>query len=331
MTPWANVGCEPAIARVPKISAHHRPLHDGHERQVHPADGTELGVLTCSYVSIQRSGLAVALPDFLVVGAARAGTTWLDAILRTHPDIFMPENRKEIHYFDRYFDRGLRWYEQYFPDENRDYIVRGETTPRYLYEPNAPQRIHDVLPDAQLIAILRNPVDRAYSHYGIEVRDRAYRGSFEQFIGENPDVLRYGLYSEQLARYLALWPRHRLHILVFEDAVRDRDGAFAELGVFLGVEPQDFTFDLEQRNETFVPRFPRLRAGTRQIGVRLRRRGFDRLVEIAKRIGVGHGFGNRGGLPEMSPLTRSRLLDHYAAEVDRMEVLLGRELASWRR
>lgn len=273
----------------------------------------------------------MGLPDFLVIGAARAGTTWLDGVLRSHPGIFMPTNRKEVHFFDKHFELGVAWYEKYFPDEDHPAnVVRGETTPRYLYDPSVPLRIHKTVPNAKLIAILRSPVDRAYSHYGIVMRDHGYRGSFEELLRENPRLLDYGLYSEQLARYAALWKRTDMHLIIFEDAIRNRVDTFEGLGDFLDVAPEQFTIDARQANETFIPRFPRTRMRVRQVGVQLRKRGLDRLVEAGKSSGVGRGFGNLGGLPEMSHSTRSRLLEHFTPEVDRMEDLLGRELPSWR-
>lgn len=115
------------------------------------------------------SGPLRSLPDFLVVGAQRAGTTSLHEWLSSHPDV-TASSRKELHFFDT-GRRSPNWYRSQFPIRNR----RGsrpllvESTPRYLVHPLAPQRIHALLPDVQLLILLRNPVDRALSAYRMAV------------------------------------------------------------------------------------------------------------------------------------------------------------------
>src|SRR4051794_13012479 len=116
----------------------------------------------------------MSLPNFLVVGAQRSGTTIFHQILLTHSEIYVPSRRKEIHFFDRYFDRGLNWYKSYFPPENAAarYSAIGEVTPDYLAIPEVPARIHATLPNCRLIFILRNPIERAYSWYQYCRRNR---------------------------------------------------------------------------------------------------------------------------------------------------------------
>lgn len=105
------------------------------------------------------------LPNFLIVGAARAGTTSLYYYLKQHPDVFMSP-KKEIDFFDvdKNFEKGLDWYERYFEGYTGQKAI-GEASPLYMYLEKVPKRIAKVIPDVKLIFILRNPVDRAYSHY----------------------------------------------------------------------------------------------------------------------------------------------------------------------
>src|SRR5688572_14326389 len=103
------------------------------------------------------------LPDFLIVGAMRSGTTSLHKYLQAHPDVFVASG-KEVHFFDRRYGRGLDWYRSRFAGVTTERVV-GEATPAYMYDENAIARIAHDLPDARLIVVLRNPVDRAYSHY----------------------------------------------------------------------------------------------------------------------------------------------------------------------
>jgi hypothetical protein len=124
-----------------------------------------------------------ALPDFVIVGAQKGGTTSLYHLLSQHPYV-RPAARKELHYFSLFFDRGVGWYRSCFPalrQENGRSTVSGEASPYYLFHPHAPRRMMEVVPWVRLIALLRNPVDRAYSHYNHEVTtvSRLFRAGVE--------------------------------------------------------------------------------------------------------------------------------------------------------
>jgi hypothetical protein len=131
-----------------------------------------------------------SLPDFLIIGAQRCGTTSLFKYLSQHPDVY-PSFPKEIHFFTNNYQRGLNWYRSHFPivqnnkkktgRANKEYIT-GEATPYYLAHPHAARRIKTTVPDARLIVLLRNPVERAYSHYHHEVRMGVEPLSFEAAI-----------------------------------------------------------------------------------------------------------------------------------------------------
>ncbi len=108
------------------------------------------------------------LPDFIILGAQRAGTSSLYYYLSQHPQI-LPAVRKELHFFDDHYRRGLGWYRSQFPTRGARGTITGEATPYYLSHPHAPARIQRLLPQARLIVLLRNPVERAISHYFFEV------------------------------------------------------------------------------------------------------------------------------------------------------------------
>ena len=202
------------------------------------------------------------LPDFLVLGAQKAGTTALYEYLRRHPRITGP-SWKEVSFFDRHWARGERWYRGNFPNvtRTREKLV-GEASPSYVFHPLAPQRVREVVPDARLVVLVRNPVDRAHSQYNHEVAlgreplpfEEALDAEEERLRGEDERMAadpRYfsrewwshtyqarGRYAEQLERWLAVFPRERLLVLSSDDLGSDPARAHAQVLGFLGASPQ---------------------------------------------------------------------------------------------
>ena len=127
------------------------------------------------------------LPDFVIIGAQKAGTTSVFNYLGEHPDIVL-SRKKEVHYFDLNFRRSPSWYRSHFPTEfdrkaGARQAVSGEATPYYLLHPLAPARMAATMPEIRVVVLLRNPVDRAYSHYQHEVDFNRETLSFEDAIG----------------------------------------------------------------------------------------------------------------------------------------------------
>jgi len=147
-------------------------------------------------------------PQFIIVGAQKAGTTSLYHYLARHPDVIPPAH-KEIHYFDLNSEKRIDWYRMHFAryfkenasqNENRKAtsIITGEASPYYLFHPNVPRRLASLLPNAKILILLRNPVDRAYSHYQMAKRYGVESLSFEKAIEAEPD--RLSGVEEQMAR-----------------------------------------------------------------------------------------------------------------------------------
>ena len=194
------------------------------------------------------------LPAFLVIGVQKGGTTSLFRYLEEHPRVAAPRV-KEVHFFDEAFDRGVDWYRGNFPVRRPGgRWVAGEATPYYLYHPRVPERVHATLPGARLVALLRDPVDRAYSHYQHEVRAGRERLTFEQAIdaeherlsaepaGEgwahrHQSYLARGRYAEQLERWLRWFSRDQLLVEASEDLYADPGAVVARVQRFVGLEP----------------------------------------------------------------------------------------------
>lgn len=208
------------------------------------------------------------LPDFLVLGGQKCGTTALYAYLRWHPQISGPA-WKEVSYFDRHYGRGARWYRGQFPSKpwlwlrggrsGRTPIV-GEASPSYVLHPNAPERVRSLVPEARLIVLVRDPVDRALSHYAHEVALGREPLSFEDAIAAEPErlegelerlgdttyfshawwnftYLARGRYAEQLDRWLAVFPREQLLVLASEQLRQDPAAAYARVLEHVGAPP----------------------------------------------------------------------------------------------
>jgi hypothetical protein len=277
----------------------------------------------------------MTLPNFLVIGAQRAGTTLLHRILERHPEVFVPYRRKEIHYFDLYFDRGVSWYQSFFPslEEAKAYRAIGEVTPDYVFEPRAPRLIHDLLPSCRLIVSLRNPVDRAYSSYLYSRRSRNEKRSFTDVVSQDGEILQRGFYSQQLDRYLQFYPKDALLVLIYEELVADPRAQLQRVADFLGLERgwEDLDALMQDRiNLSEVPRFRAAFAHARRVGALLTRNDLDWVVRLAKRSGIHKAFGRQAAAAALAPAHRQMLQELYRDEVAALESMLGREVSSWR-
>lgn len=241
--------------------------------------------------------------SFLIIGVQKSGTSALYQYLCKHPQICMGET-KELHYFDNrrnFSDPGPdygSYHRRFHPD--RKTLICGEATPRYILLPEAMERIRNYNPDMRLIIILRNPVDRAFSHWQNNRQKGREDLSFEQAIDSEPErlgdrsprtlasvgYLERGKYTEQIKRAFNLFTRDQCLILSAEDLNSNHMALLQRVALFLGLSP-----------------FP--------------------LVE-AKQIHVGK-YSDR-----MDQATRQKLLEHFSNEFDELEQLLGWDLSGWR-
>lgn len=202
------------------------------------------------------------MPDFVIVGAQKGGTTSLFRLLSQHPGI-RPADRKELHYFSLFYDRGLGWYRDCFP-ATREGEITGEGSPYYLFHPHAPERMAQTIPRARLIAMLRNPVDRAYSHWNHEVTtvSRMYKRTVEplgfedaveaeeerlrgeearmledpkyaSFNHQHYSYLSRGVYVDQLARFSRFFDAKQMLVLRSEDFFERTSETLGRIAKFL--------------------------------------------------------------------------------------------------
>lgn len=215
-----------------------------------------------------------ALPDALIIGAMKSGTSSLHHYLTQHAQVIAPL-RKEVHYFDLNLSQGESWYRANFGREGESGLNL-DSSPYYLFHPCVPQRAQALLPGARLIVLLRDPVRRAYSHYW-HGRDKGREPlAFEDAIDAEPErierdharlasgeierseahqyfsYLARGRYAEQLRRWLQCYPREQLLVLRFEDLAREPLPVLNRTLGWLGLPPMA-SARLEARNTRRYP------------------------------------------------------------------------------
>jgi hypothetical protein len=202
----------------------------------------------------------VTAPDFVIIGTQRGGTTSLHAYLSAHPQVITPAT-KELHFLTDLHGRGLDWYLGQFPEELPPDVITGEATPYALFHPLAPRRLLEIAPAVKSIVLLRNPVDRAYSHFLLE-RSRgeetldfaaALDAELERLDGEEARLSQdptyssdphkhasykaRGEYARQLERWFGIFPREQILVIRSEDLYERTAEAFARVADFLTINP----------------------------------------------------------------------------------------------
>jgi hypothetical protein len=291
----------------------------------------------------------VGLPNFVVIGAIKAGTTSLYRYLGEHPDVYMSPVKETLHFaWDP--ERPLIEGQQDVvkdPDKYRalfdaagDAKAIGEASPQYLCSEVAPVRIRETVPDARLIAVLRDPVERAFSAYLHLVRDGEETLDFEQALDAEDDrraagwdpIWLYraaGLYADQVERYLSLFDREQLRIYLHEDLEADSVGMVQDVYRFLGVDDRFVPTTDVRFNPSGLLRHPRLFkwATTENPVRRVARAVVPHGRRERMRVAVIHRSLER---PTLDPEVRRRLAASFTADIDRLERILGRDLSSWR-
>jgi len=280
-------------------------------------------------VGQEAGSLSGRLPTFLIIGAMRSGTSTLARWLVEHPDVFLAPG-KELHFFDRHFGRGVDWYRSLYAAVGEERAV-GEATPNYVHEPVAIQRIAATIPEVRLILLLRNPVDRAYSHYWHN-RSRGRESlSFEAALDAEPsrtassdaDRARFsyasrGEYMDQIDEVLRWFPRSALHVAIAEEIQSDPSHFLADVFGFLGVDEGFQPESLGRKVNAYVE-FRSLRA--RNLAKRLPRI----LARPINRLNAS----TDNTYPAMEPKTRARLGKTFDAGNRELAGFLGRTDEIW--
>jgi len=253
------------------------------------------------------------LPDYLIIGAQKCGTTAMHNYLSSHPAV-APPFKKEVHFFDSNFWKGLAWYKMHFPtnwhkkriERNQQCsVVSGEASPYYIFHPMASKNASKTIPQAKLVLLLRNPVDRAFSHYHHERKHLNEHLSFEKAVQKEVDrvkgelakiknntihdskmvrnysYLARGIYIDQIQNWLYFYPRAQLLILCTEEFKENPNKIMNKVAAFLEIP----SFNLEQ-----------------------------------------YPLHHKGNYPPMKSATRARLNDYFRPHNHRLYEFLGKDL-----
>ena len=277
-------------------------------------------------------------PNFFIVGTPRAGTSSLWAYLKCVPGVYMPSH-KEPHYFatpvrERYLGRPILDFGAYSRVRNRaaylklfenakDEIAIGEASASYLSDPEAPDRIKQAVPEARIIMILRDPVERVYSHYLLNVNNGWERARFE--VAARMDLyLEPSFYAKQVERYLDVFGPDHVKVLIFEEFIQEPTKSVAQILKFLGVNAEPPAIVGVAYNSFVAPRWP-------FIGPIMRCRPVRVIIRLLlpppiRRIIRTKMLGRKANKPPMPDTARKYLEEAFLSDVLRLERILGRAL-----
>ena len=285
-------------------------------------------------------GLLGTLPNFIVIGAAKAGTTWIYEQLKRHPQVYMPR-LKELRYFAFEPDNP-----QHQAKVGKDYTVTtwqeyleqfqgaagavaiGEASPGYLTSEHAARGIAQSLPKAKLIVSLRNPADRCYSAYLMSVRAGEEKRDFDEVIAQGGRCITNSFYCDNVRRYISLFSREQIKIVLFDELTGDERGTLRNLLKFLEVDDGWRPGDSVAKNPGGIPRSALLHQAlhnrSRRLGVvgryvPARLRTYARLLREA----------NLKKAPSMKESARRKLCELYEPDILRLQDLIGMDLSSW--
>ena len=268
--------------------------------------------------------------DFIGIGAQKAGTSWVYSCLYEHPDICAPV--KEIHFFSRpRYRKGLAYYESHWKN-CESHLKRGEYSTSYLYSEETPERIAEAYPDAKLIAILRHPLERAYSQYrnAIKAGEIADTVTFAAYQAEEVSALEQGRYNQQLERYVAAGLERNLLVLLYDDIVSDPQESIAKIYRHIGVDSAFMPPSLHARvNVARTPKDPRIDGAMHMVAECLRKSGFDRVVHMVKRSGLTDWIRSRNTKVEkrVKPSWSGADWDFFRSDVAALDKRLGRNVS----
>lgn len=284
------------------------------------------------------------LPNFILIGVQKAGTTSLYDWIAQHPDVYGPKGMKDFPFFcnDEYYKNGLKWFSKFFRDHHGEKIIfHGYVN--HIYNNMSAQRIYDYKKDIKLLLILRNPIERAYSAFwymrkigietlktfeeAIDIEDKRKSGNYRE--RNNLTYIDHGFYYKQLINFYKFFSKSQIFIAFFEDIKENRENLIKKIYNFLEVD-ENFVPLFNVENPSGVPRIGLIQ---RILSKKIAPPYIKDLIPLDKRILIKDFLMNLNVKKvNYSPIkleTKRNLINTYRDEILRLEDLLGIDLSGW--
>ncbi len=273
------------------------------------------------------------LPNFIVIGAMKGGTSSLYEYLRAHPQVFMSE-KKELHFFcEDQFQQGLDWYERWFDEAGSARAVGEASTSYTMYPllPGVPERMSEVVPDAKLIYLIREPLARIRSTYVHGLAQDMEDRPINEAVLADPRYLDNTRYAMQIDRYLGHFDREQLLVMKSEDLKREREQTLARILEFIGVDSTKMPDTIAQEANVGTQR--QMRSAPLKIAQRLpgygllRRFAPESAKDAARRVTLRRVTDVAD--TELTPETEEKLLEELRPDLVRLREILGPDFDAW--
>lgn len=266
-------------------------------------------------------------PNFFFIGPDKSGSTWLYQALKAHRNVYLPQV-KELFFFDRFYDKGWRWYLKYFEAAEERHQIVGEVCHDYLFSSLACQRIARDVPWVKLMVCLREPCERAFSEYLYMRKLGLLSCDFETALRKVEGLVGHGRYAEHLSRYLEYFRREQVHVAVFDDLVANPQRFFDGICDFLDLQRSHLPSELSRTAlPAAKPRLGHIARIGREISWEARQLGLPGLVTQVKESAIVNRLlytpYRPGEKPEMPSRARESLREVFSPELRRLDALLG--------
>ena len=277
-----------------------------------------------------------SLPHFICLGAHKSGTSWLYNCLYEHPEIEIKE-KIDFFYVDKKYDKGLAWYADRFRSTSSEKKV-GDLSTVYFFSEKSAERIKAFNPNLKLVVVLRNPIDRAYSHYlqDVKVGHISRKTDFETALSTMATIKEWGTYKTHLTAYLELFPKEQLKVILFDDIQLRPADVLEDLFSFLDINPQFQSKYLEKKiNSARIPKSIMADAQLRKGSKLLKKsKTGEKLWWSLKHSWLLKKYYHLNSqddtnLQPMNPKIREELFSYYYEDIKYIEELTGRKNLNW--
>jgi hypothetical protein len=269
------------------------------------------------------------LPNFLVIGPGKSGTTWLYHALKNHPEVCV-SSAKETLFFETEFKRGIDWYEDFFSHCDQSVKAVGEVSNTYVFCKDAPKRIKSVNPDIKLISCLRNPIERTFSHYLFLVRGGQVTSTFSETLKNRPDLIDKGKYFKNLKPYFDTFDKRQFCVKLFDELKTDQVDFIQSIYSFLNVnESYKPQVDYKSRLSAAKPRNRFLASLAKRGALLMRQIGHPQIISKIKYSGITkllYKEYKEDEKPEINIEDRAFLKKQFAKDLEKLSELLNRDL-----